>query len=64
VLVRGDVVSAVECDGMCLFPADLGFPEWDQGDPAYPDPLCSLHGFHEVEPVHPEEEEMLPEDRE
>lgn len=49
----GDVIEEKVCDGRCLYPSDLGFPEWDRGEPAYPDPYCSLHG---------EEEEMAPVD--
>jgi hypothetical protein len=50
-----------ECDGRCLYPSDLGFPEWDRGEPAYPDPMCSLHGATEDDypPLTPEEEETV-----
>lgn len=50
------------CDGRCLYPADLGLPEFDRGEPAYPDPECALHGWNDEAPLTREQEEEAPPD--
>jgi hypothetical protein len=38
-----------ECDGRCLWASDLGMPQYERDQPAYPDPDCSLHGDNPTE---------------